>query len=86
MASGMGITVSITQVVGVGGEKAPKQSKELITFQFEDGQTIVIRPYIMQLPHTLPGLIGLDVLSQLGLVLTTDQHFVPWPLGSSRPF
>lgn len=65
-----------SHIVGVGGMKIPSVSRDPISIIFDDNQVIVTQPYVMSLPKLLPGLIGRDVLSQLGMVLTTDQHFL----------
>ncbi|TRZ09402.1 hypothetical protein HGM15179_017705 [Zosterops borbonicus] len=62
-------------IIGVGGLRITSISTNPIRITFEDNQVIVVRPYIMTLAIKLHGLIGRDVLSQLGMVLTTDQHF-----------
>ncbi|TRZ07079.1 hypothetical protein HGM15179_020030 [Zosterops borbonicus] len=62
-------------IIGVGGMRIPSISTDPICITFEDGQVIVARPYVMPLHVKIRGLLGRDVLSQLGLVLTTDQHF-----------
>lgn len=63
------------QVLGVGGVKAPKLSSYPIVFQFAEGQKATLRPYVMSLPADLNGLLGRDILSQLGVVLTTEKKF-----------
>ncbi|TRZ06552.1 hypothetical protein HGM15179_020554 [Zosterops borbonicus] len=62
-------------IIRVGGMRIPSISTDPIRITFEDNQVIVAQPYVMLLPVELPGVLGRDVLSQLGLVLTTDQHF-----------
>ncbi|TRZ07924.1 hypothetical protein HGM15179_019183 [Zosterops borbonicus] len=62
-------------IIGVGGMRNPSISANPIRITFDDSQVIVARPYIMPLHAKIRGLPGRDVLSQLGLVLTTDQHF-----------
>ena len=71
---GWGLEKPAATLAGVGGAQIPQVSATPITLEFEDNQTIVCRPYVMKLPQTLQGLIGHDILAQLGLVLTTDQH------------
>ncbi|TRZ05410.1 hypothetical protein HGM15179_021698 [Zosterops borbonicus] len=62
-------------IVGVGRLRIPLISKDPISIIFEDNQGFVAQPYVMTLPIQLAGLIGGDVLSQLSMVLTTNQHF-----------
>ncbi|TRZ12191.1 hypothetical protein HGM15179_014919 [Zosterops borbonicus] len=60
-------------IIEVGGMRIPLISTDPIRITFEDGQVIVARPYVMPLHAKIRGLMGRDVLSQLGLVLTS------WP-------
>ncbi|TRZ07403.1 hypothetical protein HGM15179_019710 [Zosterops borbonicus] len=61
-------------VIRVGGMTVSAISTDPIRIIFKNGR-VVARLHIMPLHVELPGLLGRDVLSQLGLVLTTDQHF-----------
>ncbi|TRZ06277.1 hypothetical protein HGM15179_020830 [Zosterops borbonicus] len=62
-------------IIGVGGMTVSAISTDPTHIIFKNSQVVVARLYIMPLPVRLPGLLGRDVLSQLGLVSTTDQHF-----------
>lgn len=57
-------------VQGVGGNSMPYGSVHAIQVRFPEGQTATLCPYVMTLPGNLGGLIGRDVLSQLGAALT----------------
>ena len=71
-------------IAGVGGQSTPYISKQPIHLQFPEGQHATLKVYVLPLPGTLEALIGRDVLSQIGAVLTT-KYFQSWALGSSRP-
>jgi len=60
-----------TAIAGVGGHSTPMMSKYPVRITFPEGQEVNLRVYVMQLPGTLAALIGRDVLSQIGAVLTT---------------
>lgn len=55
-------------IMGVGGVQATKVSAKPIQVMLEDGSHCTIRPYVMPLPICL---VGRDVLSQLGAIITT---------------
>lgn len=57
-------------VQGVGGNSIPYGSVHAIQVKYPEGQTATLHPYVMSLPENLGGLIGQDVLSQLGATLT----------------
>lgn len=61
-----------TDVVGVGGSTPTRISREAVTLKWDDC-LIQQRVHVMPLPGTLEALIGRDVLSQLGAVVTTDK-------------
>jgi len=42
-----------------------------VQITFPEGQEVSLKVYVMQLPETLSALTGRDVLSQIGVVLTT---------------
>ena len=58
-------------IARVEGHSAPMMSKYPVQITFPEGQEVNLRVYVMQLPGTLAALIGRDVLSQIGVVLTT---------------
>ncbi|TRZ08933.1 hypothetical protein HGM15179_018174 [Zosterops borbonicus] len=62
-------------IIGAGGMRIPSISTDPIHITFEEGQVIVAQLYVMPLHAKNRGLLGRDILSQLGLVLTTDLHF-----------
>lgn len=61
-----------SSISGVGGCSTPLEASLPVTIQFNDGKAVTLRPFVLPLPGTLQGLIGRDVLSQIGTVLTTD--------------
>lgn len=63
-----------TRVLGVGGTKAPTISSRLVTFVFPKGQQVALRPYVMSVPGDLVGLIGRDILAQIGATITTTKQ------------
>jgi len=65
------VSAPATAIAGVGGHSAPMMSKYPGRITFPEGQEVNLRVYVMQLPGTLAALIGHDVLSQIGAVLTT---------------
>ncbi|TRZ08931.1 hypothetical protein HGM15179_018172 [Zosterops borbonicus] len=62
-------------IVGVGKIRISTISADPICITLEDSPLVTAQLYVMPLPVKLAGLLGRDVLSQLGFVLTTDQHF-----------
>jgi len=42
-----------------------------VQITFPEGQEVSLKVYVMQLPETLAALIGRDVLSRIGVVLTS---------------
>jgi len=58
-------------VAGVGGHSTTMISKHPVRMTFPERQEVNLRVYIMQLPGTLTALIGRNVLSHIGAVLTT---------------
>lgn len=60
---------SVDSVQGVGGGSSPMQSNGIVQMVFPEGQRITVKPYVMNLPGDLGGLIGRDVLTQLGATL-----------------
>jgi len=60
-----------TAIAGVGRHSTPMMSQYPVRITFPEGQEVNLRIYVMQLPGTLAALIGRDVLSQTGVVLTT---------------
>lgn len=63
-----------SSISGVRGQSVLYVSKDPVTLQFPETQQVNLKVYVMSLPGTLSALIGHDVLSQLGAVLTT-LHF-----------
>lgn len=57
-------------IAGIGGTQASRLSREAITFTFPDGVNVT-RPYVMQTPRNLLGLIARDMLSQLKVTIVT---------------
>jgi len=58
-------------IAGVGGHSTPMMSQYPVQITFPEGQEVTSKVYVIQLPETLSALIGRDVLSQIGVVLTT---------------
>ncbi|KAF4791052.1 hypothetical protein TURU_134546 [Turdus rufiventris] len=67
---------TVNAVQGVGGRSMPKQSVETIQLLLPEGQTITLRPYVMNLPGDLEGLFGRDVLAQMELFLRFQSQVV----------
>jgi len=65
------LSVPTTAIAGVGGHSAHMMSKYPVQITFPEGQEVSLKVYVMQLPETLSALIGRNVLSQTGVVLTT---------------
>jgi len=65
------VSVPTTAVAGVGGHSTPMMSKNPVRITFPEGQEVNLKVYVMHLPGTLAALIGRDVLSQIGVVLTS---------------
>lgn len=61
-------------VQGVAGGQTPLQSVNPVQLKFPEGQVLTLLPYVMPLPTALRGLIGRDVLSQLGATVNIP-HF-----------
>ncbi|TRZ06145.1 hypothetical protein HGM15179_020616 [Zosterops borbonicus] len=72
--SDLSLQAPSNHIIRVSEMRISAISTDPIRIIFEDNQVIVARLYVMPLPVTLPGLLGRDVLSQLRLVVTTDQH------------
>lgn len=70
------LTSPATGITGVGGSSATYLSAQVVTLKFEE-KTISARLYVMALPANLQMLIGRDILSQLGAVITTDSKDFP---------
>ncbi|KAK4806981.1 hypothetical protein QYF61_000310 [Mycteria americana] len=68
------VELPTSSIAGVGGQSVPYISKQPIHLQFPEGQHATLKVYVLPLPGTLEALIGRDVLSQIGAVLTT-KHF-----------
>ncbi|KAK4811206.1 hypothetical protein QYF61_021277 [Mycteria americana] len=68
------VELPTSSIAGVGGQSVPYISKHPIHLQFPEGQHATLKVYVLPLPGTLEALIGRDVLSQIGAVLTT-KHF-----------
>ncbi|KAJ7411920.1 hypothetical protein WISP_100038 [Willisornis vidua] len=69
---------AVDAVQGVGGGSNPLQSVQPFQLRFPEGQTVSTCPYVMALPGQLDGLIGRDVLSQLGVTVSVPEpgkHF-----------
>jgi len=66
------VSAPTAAIAGVGGHSTTMMSKHPVQMTFPEGQEVSLRVYIMQLTGTLPALIGRDVLSQIGAVLTTN--------------
>ncbi|KAJ7417324.1 endogenous retrovirus group K member 9 Pol protein-like protein [Willisornis vidua] len=64
---------ALDAVQGVGGGSNPQQSAQPVQLKFPEGQTVTLRPYVMPLPDQLRGLIGREVMSQLGAVLSVPE-------------
>lgn len=60
---------AIDAVQGGWGCATPQCSLKTIKLKFPAGQEVATRPYVMPLPGGLGGLVGRDVLSQLGVTL-----------------
>lgn len=58
-------------IAGIGRTQATWLSREIIIFTFPDRVTVTTRPYVMQTPGNLLGLIGRDLLSQLKATVAT---------------
>jgi len=65
------LSVPTTAITGVEGHSTPMTSQYPLQITFPEGQEVSLKGYVMQLPKTLAALIGRDVLSQIGVVLTT---------------
>jgi len=65
------LSVPTTAIAGVGGHSAPMMNQYPVQITFPEGQEVSLKVYVMQLPETLSALIGRNVLSQIGVVLTT---------------
>jgi len=65
------LSVPTTAITGVGGHSTPMMSQYPVQITFPEGQEVSLKVYVMQLPKTLSALIGCDVLSKIGVVLTT---------------
>jgi len=63
-------SVPTTAIAGVGGHSTAMMSQYPVQITFPEGQEVSLNVYVMQLPETLSALIGRDVLSQIGVVLT----------------
>lgn len=61
-------------VEGVGGLYSVLCSRDRISVVI-DGRTASTPITVMTLPHGVNGLIGRDVLDQLGVILTTENPF-----------
>ena len=70
----MSVELPTSSITGVGGQSTPYISKQPIQIQFPEGQQVNVKVYVLPLPGALEALIGRDVLSQIGTVLTTS-HF-----------
>ncbi|KAJ7423515.1 endogenous retrovirus group K member 9 Pol protein-like protein [Willisornis vidua] len=64
---------ALDAIQGVGGGSNPQQSAQPVKLKFPEGQTVTLRPYVMPLPGQLGGLIGRDVMSKLGAVLSVPE-------------
>lgn len=53
-------------VFGVGGGKLPFQSQNPVQITLPEGQTATVCPYVMPLPGELLGLLGRDIMAQMG--------------------
>lgn len=53
-------------VFGVGGGKTPLQSQHPVQITLSEGQSATLCPYVMPLPGDLSGLLGRDVMAQMG--------------------
>ena len=65
------LSVPTTAIAGVGGHSTPMISQYPVQITFPEEQEVSLKVYVMQLPETLSALIGHNVLSQIGVVLTT---------------
>jgi len=65
------LSVPTVTIAGVGGHSTPMMSQHPVQITFPEGQEVSLKVYVMQLPETLSALIGHNVLSQIGVVLTT---------------
>jgi len=65
------VSAPAAAIAGVGGHSTTMMSKHPVRMTFPEGQEVNLRVYVMQLPGTLTALIGREVLSQIGAVLTT---------------
>lgn len=81
---GWSVEPPTSSINGIGGHSTPWISKQPIKLKFAEGQQVSLKVYVLPLPGTLNALIGRDVLSQIGAVLTTN-HFPSRALVSSRP-
>lgn len=61
-------------IAGVGGQSVSYISDKPVQIGFPEGQLASIRVHVLSLPGGLEALVGRDVLSQIGAVLTT-KHF-----------
>lgn len=66
---------AIDAVQGVGGGTTPMRSLQAIKMKLPEGQEITLCPYVMTLPGDLGGLIGRDILSQIGATLNVSTPF-----------
>lgn len=65
---------AVKGVEGVGGLASVQKSQDRICVII-DGWTASTHITVMSLPQGVDGLLGRDVLDQLGVVLTTDKPF-----------
>lgn len=67
------LSLALDAVQGVGGGMNPLRSSVPISITFPEGQKSTVCPYVMSLPGNLEGLVGRDVMSQLGAILHLPQ-------------
>lgn len=63
-------------ITGIGGSLATYLRAQVVTLNLE-GKTASIKVYVMALRASLQMLIGRDVLSQLGVMITTEEKDFP---------